>query len=97
MRSCARPMERIGRSITGSGKLFHRQRDPAREAQRRDAQNDLDALTRSLRRSVMNAVEYFVSIRHMAGAYVPASDTTSKKCDVNEESDRLRMSATRAC
>src|SRR5215216_113408 len=46
-----------------------------------------------------NAVEYFVSYYdyYQPEAYVPASDTyIEKEATINEEIDRLRMSATRA-
>ena len=47
-----------------------------------------------------NAVEYFVSYYdyYQPEAYVPASDTyIEKESTVNEEIDRMRLSATRRC
>ena len=43
-----------------------------------------------------NAVEYFVSYYYQPEAYVPRTDTTSKRTSINEQIDRMRHSATRA-
>ena len=90
--------------ITGSGKTFsvasvinHTQRPTLVLAHNKTLAAQLYQEFRSL--FPENAVEYFVSYYdyYQPEAYVPAADVyIEKEAIVNEEIDRLRMSATRA-
>jgi excinuclease ABC subunit B len=90
--------------ITGSGKTFtvasviqHTQRPALVLAHNKTLAAQLYQEFKSL--FPTNAVEYFVSYYdyYQPEAYVPASDTyIEKEATINEEIDRLRMSATRA-
>jgi excinuclease ABC subunit B len=90
--------------ITGSGKTFsiasviqHTQRSTLVLAHNKTLAAQLFQEFRSL--FPQNAVEYFVSYYdyYQPEAYVPAADVyIEKEAIVNEEIDRLRMSATRA-
>ena len=90
--------------ITGSGKTFtiasvinHTQRPTLVLAHNKTLAAQLYQEFRSL--FAQNAVEYFVSYYdyYQPEAYVPAADVyIEKEAIINEEIDRLRMSATRA-
>ena len=90
--------------VTGSGKTFtmasvHRAREPAGAGARPQQDPGRPALPGVQDLLPENAVEYFVSYYdyYQPEAYVPQSDTyIEKESTINDEIDRLRLSATRS-